>query len=256
MGCVTAVIFDWAGTTVDHGSLAPVRTLQKLFAARGIEVAEEEARRDMGIHKKDHIRAILRAKSGGPPSESEVEDFFAAFIPMQMDCLAGYSAVIPGVAEMASSLRARGIRIGSTTGYTRPMLDVLLETAAAQGYRPDSAICPDDTAAGRPFPWMCYLNAIRLESYPMHTMVKVGDTVSDIQEGLNAGMWTVGVARTGNMIGLTAAEFAALPAIDRTARLTAARSKLGKAGAHYVIDSVNNFDLDPIERRLAKGERP
>lgn len=256
MGRVTAVIFDWAGTTVDHGSLAPVRTLQKLFAARGIDATEEEARRDMGIHKKDHIRALLRAKSGGPPSESEVEDFFAAFIPMQMDCLADYSAVIPGVAEAVGRLRARGIRIGSTTGYTRPMLDVLLATAAAQGYRPDCAICPDDTAAGRPFPWMCYLNAIRLESYPMYTMVKVGDTVSDIQEGLNAGMWTVGVARTGNMIGLTAAEFAALPATDQTVRLHAARGKLGEAGAHYVIDGISDLDLDPIEYRLAKGERP
>jgi phosphonoacetaldehyde hydrolase len=256
MGRVTAVIFDWAGTTVDHGSLAPVRTLQKLFAARGIDVTEEEARRDMGIHKKDHIRAILRAKSGASPNEPEVEDFFAAFIPLQMDCLAHYSAVIPGVVEAAGALHARGIRIGSTTGYTRPMLDVLLETAAAQGYQPDCAICPDDTDAGRPFPWMCYLNAIRLESYPMHNMVKVGDTVSDIQEGLNAGMWTVGVARTGNMIGLTGAEFAALPASDQTARLNAARGKLGEAGAHYVIDSVSDLDLDPIEYRLAKGEHP
>ncbi|HLY20564.1 MAG TPA: phosphonoacetaldehyde hydrolase [Bryobacteraceae bacterium] len=256
MARITAVIFDWAGTTVDHGSLAPVRTLQKLFASRGIQVSEEEARRDMGVHKKDHIRAILRAKSGSPPAEAEVEDLFTAFIPMQMDCLAAYSTVIPGVPEITADLRARGIRIGSTTGYTRPMLDLLLDTAARQGYAPDCALCPDDTIAGRPFPWMCYLNAIRLRAYPMHTMVKVGDTISDIQEGFSAGMWTVGVARTGNMIGLTAEEFAALPAVEHAARLDAATRQLREAGAHYVIGGVSELELDPIEERLARGERP
>jgi len=255
---VTAVIFDWAGTTVDYGSLAPVRTLQKLFAGRGIDVSEEEARRDMGIHKKDHIRALLRAKGGQPPAEADVDAFFAEFIPMQMECLAQYSVVLPGVADTARQLRARGIKIGSTTGYTRPMLDLLLSSAAAQGYTPDCALCPEDAGAGRPWPWMCYLNAIRLQTYPMHTMVKIGDTVSDIEEGLNAGMWTVAVARTGNMIGLAQRELAALPAAEQAARLDIARRKLREAGAHYVIDGVADFYplLDRIEERLAKGERP
>jgi phosphonoacetaldehyde hydrolase len=260
MGRVTAVILDWAGTTVDHGSLAPVRALQKLFAGRGMRVTEEEARRDMGIHKKDHIRALLRAKTGLPPGEApdeaEVEDLFAAFIPMQMDCLAAYSAVIPGVAAAVEALRARGTKIGSTTGYTRPMLDLLVASAAAQGYTPDCALCPDDTSAGRPWPWMCYLNAIRLKTYPMHTMVKIGDTVSDIEEGVNAGMWTVGVARTGNMVGLTSAEFSALPEAEQSTRLETARRKLGDAGAHYVIDSVADLELDPIEYLLNHAERP
>ena len=258
MGRVTAVVFDWAGTTVDHGSLAPVRTLQELFAGRGMAVTEEEARRDMGIHKKDHIRAILRAKIGAAPDEGQVEDLFAAFIPMQMDCLAAYSAVIPGVPATVEALRARGVKIGSTTGYTRPMLDLLLGTAAAQGYQPDCALCPDDTVAGRPWPWMCYMNAIRLRSHPMHTMVKIGDTISDIDEGRNAGMWTIGIARTGNMIGLAADELAALPATEQAARLDAARRTLSAAGAHYVADAVADCipSIDAIEERLAKGERP
>ncbi|MGA2737190.1 MAG: phosphonoacetaldehyde hydrolase [Bryobacteraceae bacterium] len=258
MGRVTAVILDWAGTTVDHGSLAPVRTLQRLFANRGMPVTEEEARRDMGIHKKDHIRALLRVKTGRAPDEGDVENLFAAFIPMQMDCLAAYSDVIPGVAATVDEWRARGIKIGSTTGYTRPMLDLLLSTAAAQGYQPDCALCPDDAGAGRPWPWMCYLNAIRLGTYPLHTMVKIGDTISDIEEGLNAGMWTVGVARTGNMIGLTAEGFAALPAAEQAARLDAARRKLSEAGAHYVADAVADCIplMEQIDERVTRGGRP
>lgn len=258
MGRVTAVIFDWAGTTVDHGSLAPVRTLQKLFAGRGMPITEAEARRDMGVHKKDHIRAILRAKIDGPPDEGEVEALFAAFIPLQMDCLAEYSTVLPGVAAIIDTLRAGSIKIGSTTGYTRPMLDVLLATAAGQGYRPDCALCPDDTVGGRPWPWMCYLNAIHLRTYPMHTMIKIGDTVSDVQEGLNAGMWTVGIARTGNEVGLTAVEFAALPVGEQSARVEGARGRLREAGAHFVVNAVADClaVVDAIEERLAEGVRP
>jgi phosphonoacetaldehyde hydrolase len=254
----TAIIFDWAGTTVDYGSLAPVRALQRLFAGRDITVTEDEARRDMGIHKKEHIRALLRMKTSGQPSEAEVEELFAEFIPMQMECLAACSAVIPGVAETVEKLRARGIRIGSTTGYTRPMLEVLLAQAAKEGYTPDCALCPDDTGAGRPWPWMCYLAAIEMRTYPMYTMIKIGDTISDIEEGLNADMWTVGVARTGNMIGLREEQLALLPAPEQAARTSAAHRKLGDAGAHYTIDAVADFYplLEQIEERLARGERP
>jgi phosphonoacetaldehyde hydrolase len=138
------------------------------------------------------------------------------------------------------------------------MLEMLLSSAAAQGYQPDCALCPEDTVAGRPWPWMCYLNAIHLRAYPMHTMIKIGDTVSDIEEGLNAGMWTIGIARTGNMIGLTAEELAALPAAELAARLDAARRNLSEAGAHYVADAVADCMplVDSIEERLAQGERP
>jgi phosphonoacetaldehyde hydrolase len=138
------------------------------------------------------------------------------------------------------------------------MLDLLLASAAAEGYRPDCALCPEDAGAGRPWPWMCYLNAICLRTYPMHTMVKIGDTISDIDEGRNAGMWTIGIARTGNMIGLTAEELAALPATEQAVRLDAARRKLSEAGAHYIADAVADCipRVEQIEARLAKGERP
>ncbi len=256
MSRITGVIFDWAGTTVDHGSVAPIRTLQKLFAAHGIPLSETEARRDMGIHKRDHIRKLLHAKLRRSPGDAMIEQFFAEFIPMQMDCLLSHSNVIAGVPEIAARLRSRGIRIGSTTGYTRTMLNTLLTHAAHQGYTPDAAVCPEDAGAGRPYPWMCYLTAMQMGTYPMHTMVKIGDTLSDVEEGLNAGMWTIGVARTGNMIGLTADGLAALPPAGQKVLVAAARGHLRDAGAHYVIDSVGDLDLEPIEQRLARGERP
>jgi phosphonoacetaldehyde hydrolase len=262
-----AVILDWAGTTVDHGSLAPIRVLQKIFADRGIEVTDEEVRRDMGVLKKDHIRALL----GLPriaglwerhyqrvPQESEVESLFGDFIPRQMECLAQYSTLIPGVSHAVERLRDRGLKIGSTTGYTRPLLDILLPHAAKQGYEPDCALCPDDVGAGRPLPWMIYENAVRMKVYPLEAVVKIGDTVSDIEEGLNAGTWTIAVVQTGNMIGLTEEEWRGLPQPERAMRLEGARRRLLDAGAHYVIDTLADIDpiVNRIEVRLQAGERP
>ncbi len=155
-------------------------------------------------------------------------------------------------------MRSRGLKIGSSTGYTRAMLDLLLKRVASQGYVPDCAVCPEDVGGGRPFPWMLYYNAIHLKVFPCEAMVKIGDTVSDIEEGLNAGVWTVGVVATGNMIGLSESDFAALPTADREARLSAGREKLSGGGAHYVIHDLSDVDavLDRIEERLQRGERP
>lgn len=266
-GRLQAVILDWAGTTVDHGSLAPVRVLQKIFAGRGIEITEDEARRDMGILKKDHIRALLRTtriaeawrkRYRQTSGECDVENLFAEFIPQQLKCLAECSPVIAGVSEAVQRLRNRGLKIGSTTGYTRPMLDILLPHAASQGYAPDCALCPDDVGAGRPLPWMIYENAVRMKVHPLEAIVKIGDTISDIEEGLNAGTWTVGVTRTGNMIGLSDEEWNSLPQAERRARLEDASRVMLQAGAHYVIDTLAAIDpiLDQIEARLQKAERP
>jgi phosphonoacetaldehyde hydrolase len=266
-GPLQAVILDWAGTTVDHGSLAPIRVLQKVFADRGIEISEEEARRDMGVLKKDHIRSLLatpritnawKNRYRQAPGEDEVETLFADFIPQQISCLAECSSVISGVTDVVECLRARGLKIGSTTGYTRPMLDVLLSHAARQGYVPDCAVCPDDVGAGRPLPWMIYANAIRMKVHPLEAVIKVGDTISDIEEGLNAGTWAIGVSGTGNMIGLTEPDWRALPRGERADRLEDARLKFVDAGAHYVIESLVDLQqvIGQIEVRLHAGERP
>jgi phosphonoacetaldehyde hydrolase len=266
-GRLQAVILDWAGTTVDHGSLAPIRVLQKIFAERGIEITEEEARRNMGVLKKDHIRLLLgvpriaaqwEQRYQCAPGEKEVEGLFADFVPRQMACLMECSAVISGVSDAIARLRGRGLKIGSTTGYTRPLMDILLPHAASQGYAPDCALCPDDVGAGRPFPWMIYENAIRMRVSPLEAVVKIGDTISDIEEGLNAGTWSVGVAQTGNMIGMTEDQWRVLAQAEQGIRLEEARRKMLEAGAHYVVNTLGEIDpiLNQIEARLEAGDRP
>jgi phosphonoacetaldehyde hydrolase len=256
-----AVILDWAGTAVDFGSLAPVRTLQRVFEEFDLPVTEQEARRDMGLAKREHIRAILASpeiaerwirKFNRPAGGSDVETLYQRFIPLQFACLAEYAAVIPGVKEAVERLRERRLAVGTTTGYTRPMLDLLIEKAGMQGYRPDANLCPDDVGMGRPHPYMIYENAVRLQVSPLASIVKVGDTPADIQEGLNAGVWSVGVALTGNMIGLSEDGFRNLTQVEREQRRQHAVGELTAAGAHYVIDSVAELDsvLDDVERIL------
>jgi phosphonoacetaldehyde hydrolase len=264
---VEAVIFDWSGTTVDHGSLAPLRAVTELFQRHGIRLTDADARKDMGIFKKDHIRNILalpdasrqwRELTGAAPGEQDVGKLFADFLPLQMRILEDYSQVIPGVPALTEELRGRGLHIGGTTGYTRPMLDVLVGKAAAQGYRCDLAMCPDDAPGGRPQPWMCLQLAIHFRLSATSAAVKIGDTVSDIHEALNAGMWAVGVTATGNEIGLSKSDLEALPDEERRWRIDAAGARLIAAGAHYVVDSAACIQpvLDEIETRLAAGHRP
>lgn len=260
-GALRAVVLDWAGTAVDFGSLAPVRTIEKVFAKEGIRLSDAEIRRDMGLPKREHIRQILesprvtaewQAARGQAPTTCDVDELYRTFVPMQLACLGEYSEVIPGVVETVARLRAFGLKIGSSTGYTRAMLDVLVELTAKQGYAPDCNLAPEDVGAGRPEPFMMYELAVRLRVWPLAAIAKVGDTPVDIQEGLNAGAWAVGVAGTGNGVGVSRREFDALAASARESRLANARRELTSAGAHYVIDTLAELDsvIDDINSRL------
>jgi phosphonoacetaldehyde hydrolase len=264
-GKLKALVLDWAGTTVDFGSLAPARTLQQVFAKAGIELTEAEVRRDMGLPKKDHILRIFslprvrrawQARHGTAPTETDPEEMYQRFIPSQLSCLVQYSNLIPGVLDSVKRFRKRGLKIGSTTGYTRPMLDLLVENSAKSGYTPDCSLSPEDVGAGRPEPFMLYECAVRLQVYPFTAIAKVGDTPADIEEGLNAGMWSIGVAGTGNGVGLSCEEFHALPANQQRSLLADARRELQQAGAHYVVDTLAELDavLDHIDARLASAK--
>ncbi len=266
-GPVKAVILDWAGTAVDYGSFAPTAVFLRLFESQGVPITAEDARSGMGLMKKDHLRMILsrppvseawKAAHGAPYSDADVDDLFENFVPMQLAVLKEFAEPIPGLLDVVKDLRARNIKIGSTTGYIRSMMDVLAPKARENGYEPDCIICPDEVPNGRPYPWMCYQNAIQLNVYPMQAMVKVGDTLVDIEEGLNADMWTVGISQTGNLFGLSEAEVKATPLEERKAANQKIASQLYQAGAHYVIEGIWDLPvvLNDIESRLAHGEHP
>jgi phosphonoacetaldehyde hydrolase len=266
-GRIKAVILDWAGTTVDFGSFAPTAVFLRLFQSRGVPVTIEQARAPMGLMKRDHLKAILtmpevshrwKERYGKEAGEAEIDAMFKDFTPMQLACLSEYAGLIPGLLEAVAEYRRRGLKIGSTTGYTREMMDVLLPEVIKRGYEPDACVCPSDVPAGRPYPWMCFQNAIQLQIYPLEAFVKIGDTLPDIEEGLNAGMWTIGLALTGNMLGLNQAELEYLSPAALQAKRAEIQARFFEAGAHYVVDGIGDTPgvFDEIDRKLASGDKP
>jgi phosphonoacetaldehyde hydrolase len=266
-GSLKCAILDWAGTTMDYGVYAPAVAFLEVFRRQGVEISMAEARAPMGMHKKEHLRRIAqtpevaarwRQVKGREVRTEDIETMFADFVPLQLACLGLYAQLIPGTLEALAELRARRMLSGSTTGYTRAMVDVVLREAQRQGYRPDCTVAADEVPAGRPFPYACWQNAIQLQVWPAEACVKIGDTVPDIGEGLNAGMWTVALALTGNEVGLNEQEVRALAPEERRRKTQAAEERLSAAGAHYVVEGIWDLPpvIDEINRRLAGGETP
>lgn len=255
---VKAVIFDWAGTMVDFGCRAPVEALFEVFDAEGLAISDAEARADMGRAKLDHLRALLadpqvaarwvQAK-GAAAGEADVARLYAR-LEVAMKAAAARSAeLIAGAAETAEALRSLGVRIGSGTGYTREMMAPILERAAAQGYAPEVLVCAGETPSGRPAPLMAWKALIELDAWPAEACIKVDDAPVGIEEGRLAGCWTVGVAASGNGVGLSAAALAALPEAERRDRIEAAGALLRAAGADFIIDDVSQ--LMPVVHEIA-----
>ena len=283
-----AVILDWAGTTMDYGCYAPAVVFMKVFEEMGVPITIEEARAPMGAHKKVHIRKITELSSvrerwfrkhGKEPTEADVETLFTNFIPAQMACLAEYADLIPGTLNALADFKERGLKIGSTTGYTGEMMELLLAEAKKRGYTPDVSVCATgrfavqngnklefgqiqglgkDWNTSRPKPHMCNLNLVLLDVAKPHLSVKVGDTLPDVKEGLDAGMWTIGLAMTGNEMGLTEEEIKKLNPNDFQKKLETARNRMHEAGAHFVVNSITEVPkvLDVINQRLMQGLRP
>ena len=264
---LTAVVFDWAGTTVDHGSLAPAIVFQEVFRRRGINITLAHAREPMGMAKREHIAAIAqipevasawRQAKGSSFHVSDIDAIYEEFLPLQQQVLANHSQVITGVPEAVATCRRMGLKIGSTTGYTRALMQIVTDSARRQGYEPDCVLCAEDAPRGRPAPYLLYEVSKRLDVYPLWSMVNVDDTRVGIEAGRNAGCWTVGVTRTGNSVGLSKEEIDALPIAEVRRLCDAAAQQLRWAGAHYIIESVADIPeiiLD-IEHRARSGETP
>jgi phosphonoacetaldehyde hydrolase len=256
---VKAVVFDWAGTMIDFGCMAPVKALLAVFAEEGVAISVEEARRDMGRAKLDHLKALLadpgvagrwaKAK-GAPAGEADVARLYARLEPAMKRAATEASRLIPGAARAVAELRALGVKIGSGTGYTREMMAGILPAAAEQGYAPDVVVCAGETPSGRPAPLMTWKALIALDAWPARACIKVDDAPVGIEEGRLAGCWTVGLSASGNGVGLDQDALAALDPKDRGERLAQAAQALKSAGADFVIEDVSQ--LLPVAREIAR----
>ena len=242
-----AVVFDWAGTTIDFGSFAPMGAFVETFAKFGVETSIADARKPMGLPKRAHIAAMLadpaiaarwQAARGSAPDEAAIDAVYALFVPLNEEVVTDYCTLIPGTLEAIAFCRAHGMKIGSTTGYTRSIMERVLPLAAAQGYAPDNLICADDLPFGRPTPYGMYKCFLDLGVFPAGAVIKVDDTEPGIAEGVAAGCLTVGLTLSGNEASLTLTEVNALSPQARTALHERVGAKLKAAGADHIIETV------------------
>jgi len=267
-GKVQACIFDWAGTVCDSGVFAPVLTFQKLFEEEGVPITASEVREPMGVHKRLHIQRICQLSEvrerwtkakGEAPNMEDAERIYSKSLTATLDLLPANSKMIRGVPETIQQLRSEyGVKIGSSTGYTSEIMAKLKPLAASEGYSPDSYVTSDEVKSGRPGPAMIYLNMVRLDVFPALAVVKVDDTTSGIVAGLNAGCWTVGVAKTGNYVAMTEEEMDKADPAELKKKVEHASNLLYKAGAHFVIETTRDLPgvIEEINKRLSLGLKP
>lgn len=244
---IKAVIFDWAGTIIDYGCMAPTQVFIDVFRERDIVISMEEARGPMGLAKKDHVRELCKlgsvqkqwvAEFGRGPSEIDIWHLYCELEPALSAIVKNYSEPIPGAIELITRLKEQGIKVGTTTGYVAEMMENIIPIATAKGLFPDSIVNSSEVSAGRPSPWMIYRNCEKMNVYPLSQMVKIGDTIADIQEGINAGMWTIGLTKSGNELGLTLAETQKADPVWLAENIALAGRKMTNNGADFVAEGV------------------
>ncbi len=244
---VRLVVFDWAGTVVDFGCQGPAKAFVDGFAQVGVPVTMEEARGPMGLAKKEHIRQMLSMHSissrwnemkGRGWTESDVDEIYRWVTPMQIEAAGRLGRPIDGVLECVEYLRRRGVKIAGTTGYFQEAADAARAEAASFGYRPDVSVCADEVPAGRPAPWMLFRVMEKTGCYPATRVIKIGDTKADIEEGLNAGAFSVGIIDSSNAMGLSTESFQSLEPEVLEEKRNHIQNDFLRSGAHATIRNL------------------
>jgi phosphonoacetaldehyde hydrolase len=264
---IRAAVFDWAGTMVDYGSRAPAIVFQEIFRREGVPISPAQAREPMGMAKRAHIAAITRmpdvdgrwqGKFGKPADDDDIDRMYEKFLPLQKDVLADHGDLIPGAVDTFQWCLEHNIRVGSSTGYTQELMQVVVPVANQAGYKPEVVLCAEDAPEGRPAPWLIYECMKRFGVYPASQVVKIDDTTVGIEAGINAGTWTVGITQTGNLVGLSEDEFTSLDKEEQDQLISAAEIKMKDAGAHFVIAGIGDLPpiVETINSMLAEGQKP
>ena len=269
---VRGIVLDLSGTLCDAHVIGPALAFVKAFELEGVSVTMEEARKPMGARKDIHIQTMLDMpsintrgveKKGTKPTSNDVSVIFKHFLLVENQILKNYADLIPGAAETLNGLRQKKeIKVGLTTGFTRENAEILIREIKAKGLILDSDVAGDDVRNGmgfRPAPFMIYKNMENFQIFDRRVIVKVDDTVTGVEEGLNAGVWTVGVYKYSNYTKINSlSDWKNMKKEELEKRAEISKAIHLKSGAHYVAESVKDLPeiVDDINRRLAKGESP
>ncbi|MFH4906660.1 phosphonoacetaldehyde hydrolase [Staphylococcus cohnii] len=255
---ITGIIMDWAGTTIDFGCFAPVNVFVDIFKDVGIKVTIEESREPMGMLKRDHIKAMTEMpriqkewenKFENLPTESDIDHLYAQFEKMLMKNLKSFTDPLPNVVNTIQSLQDEGYLIGSTTGYTKKMMEIVIPEAEKKGYVPNSIVTAEQVGGyGRPYPYMIFENMQQLKLTSVKEVMKVGDTIADIREANNAGVIAVGVVKGSSIVGLNEQQWDVLTDNEREVYIEKATNIFKQNNADYILEDITQ--LPQLLKRL------
>jgi len=123
-----------------NGSAGPVATW------------EGQGRPCVALLNDPQVASAWRTANGGIPLGRTATRFMSELGPLMREQAAQSATLIDGARAAVDTLRSAGLKIASSTGYTREMMQPVLERAAAQGYEPDHVVCSGETPQGRPRP--------------------------------------------------------------------------------------------------------
>lgn len=264
---IKLVIFDLDGTAVDFGCQAPVGAMLEAFSRQRIMLSVQQVRSSLGLANYEHVRSLLEMPAVGEQfqivhgrrwNEADALHLTDDLTELQTEFVTRHSGLVPELADCVQELKRRGIKLGTTTSYPRQTAEQIWDLLGIEGLAFDAHVAADDTSAGRPAPWMIFRLMQELDVFPPSHVVKVGDTAVDIEEGRNAGCFSVGVIHSGNEIGLTLKEWQLLPPAEQEERQHNVVRKLLHTCAHDWLPTLADLPatIDSFARRLALGERP
>lgn len=272
---VGTIILDNSGTCLDPFVIAPAVVFKEVFQNYNIDISMKEAREPMGLRKDLHIAEILKIPRvqdefkkvyGRKSSKEDIDKIFKEFVPAQVKVLPEYCNLLPMVGTTMDILRNQGIKFGTTTGFTREMVDCIIKNTQKDGLHFDTTTAGDDFSPEelhlgvRPKPFMVWKNLFKLDAWPIESVVKVDDTITGIQEGINAGCWSIGITDYSNYMDIdTIEQWDSMNEKEKLERKEYSRKKImDESGAHYIIHEFEDLlvVIDDINYRLSNGEKP
>lgn len=256
---IRCCIFDLGGTIVDKYSLSPLLSLANAFGLRRITIPNHIISKDIGKTKIDHIVSLCKEPIvegqfhrtyGRHISYTDIDNIFDDFNKLQVDYMTEHLDIIPQTRDIIKYLDDKSIRTGITTGFNREQMDIAINRLKLDGIVFGSSVSSSCIPnASRPNPDMIQRNMELLDIHDPKQVIKIDDTEIGIQEGINSGCYTVGVARWSiNMNVYSQGEICFLDKsgdLDRDSilhnKLEESREKLRKAGADYVIDTLDKL---------------
>ncbi len=260
---------DWSGSFIDPHSIAPVEPMLEVFNVNGVPITVDEARLPMGLPKKEHIAIILKMPrvqaswfnlKKSKPTQNDVENIYTEFLKLELASLQKYTQLIPGTLEAVTALREMGVKIGCTTGFPKKIVERILESVKEKGFVPDASVAADMVKHGaRPAPHMLFEIMDEVGVQNPSEVLKAGDTVVDVGEGLAAGTWTAGMWGASNHTGIESLEqLSKMPPSELAERQEHAKEILRKSGAHYLIEGPWQLPqlVKAVNLRIEEGETP